>query len=465
MLPTDTPNVSACRSARMNERSSLTWVRSSSAWSESDRDDPARISPSMRLNSSASGPGTRVTTRASACSKPRPASTLMVRRSRMSGSLLRMAFWRSATIRLSEASGPSSPAMATRATTASRSRPFKDVNFHTTSPSTGMATMESTRSTRNLSTSSICPRPARTSLWRTFSMYQGGDHAAAEGLLERLLPTQDVRLVVGEAGLGGTDAEALVGRQTGGEDEQAGAQGDGDAGDGEDDGSEEEDLPRARMPQGRDVGRVHGVDEQPDGDRHDRDDDGADPAFGGERAHLPPQALALLHGAGHDVEQLGQVAADLALDGDGRHHPVEVLALDPLGQVVEGLDERASEAGLGHDLAHLLPRRLRQLARHGVEALQDREPRAQGGGEELQHVGELRGEGLGAAVGHRLQDDPGGHGEHGCTYDKSDDPAHQVADGRRRHYEDPVEEQRLGRPHHDGGPHQLVLQVLEDPPP
>ena len=72
--------------ARTKARSSGTLMRSSMARIESERVDPARVSPSIRANSSDSGPGTESMTRSSACSKPRPASTEIVRRSRMSGS-------------------------------------------------------------------------------------------------------------------------------------------------------------------------------------------------------------------------------------------------------------------------------------------------------------------------------------------------------------------------------------------
>ena len=59
------------------------------ARSASARVEPMRVSCSMRRNSSDSGPGTAVQVRSSACSKPRPASTEITSRSRMSGSLPR----------------------------------------------------------------------------------------------------------------------------------------------------------------------------------------------------------------------------------------------------------------------------------------------------------------------------------------------------------------------------------------
>ena len=103
--PIDTPKVSAWRMASTNERSSGTLVRCSMARMASERLAPARTSPSIRANSSESGPGTAAMVRSRACSKPRPASTLMVSRSRMSGSLRCSSFWRSSTRRFSQASG------------------------------------------------------------------------------------------------------------------------------------------------------------------------------------------------------------------------------------------------------------------------------------------------------------------------------------------------------------------------
>ena len=87
--PIETPKVSAWRMASTNERTSGTFVRCSSARIASARLAPARTSPSIRANSSESAPGTAEIVRSSACSKPRPASTLMVSRSRMSGSFMR----------------------------------------------------------------------------------------------------------------------------------------------------------------------------------------------------------------------------------------------------------------------------------------------------------------------------------------------------------------------------------------
>ena len=95
-----------------------------------------------------------VTARTNACSKPRPASTLMTRRSRTSGNFLRMASCRASMARLSQASGPMTPAKAIRKKMATRSIPRTDVYAHATYQTMGVATTDRTWKTRNLSASS-----------------------------------------------------------------------------------------------------------------------------------------------------------------------------------------------------------------------------------------------------------------------------------------------------------------------
>src|SRR5580693_8683365 len=85
----------------------------------------------------------------------------------------------------------------------------------------------------------------------------------------------------------------------------------------ESDGTVEEDLAEGLVEQGAEVPGVHGVDEEADGDGQDRDDGGADPPLGGEGVGLAADPGPGHHRVGHDVEELGQVAADLALDPDG----------------------------------------------------------------------------------------------------------------------------------------------------
>ena len=68
-------------------------------------------------------------------------------------------------------------------------------------------------------------------------------------------------------------------------------------------------------------------------------------SFCGQRGDLATDVLALAHRGGHRVEQLGEVAADLALDLDGHDDPLEVLAVEPLGDALEGVLEGDARAG------------------------------------------------------------------------------------------------------------------------
>jgi hypothetical protein len=79
------PNASACTIALTNVFTSPTLVRSAMARRDSERDAPICISPSIRVNSSASGPSVFLATCWIAASKPRPDSTLIVIRSIASG--------------------------------------------------------------------------------------------------------------------------------------------------------------------------------------------------------------------------------------------------------------------------------------------------------------------------------------------------------------------------------------------
>ena len=80
--------------APMKLDSGCTFVLGTMSRSASRRALPTRTSASARRNSSLSGPGIFSITLASAVSKPRPARTEIVSRSRVSGTAFRMTFWR-----------------------------------------------------------------------------------------------------------------------------------------------------------------------------------------------------------------------------------------------------------------------------------------------------------------------------------------------------------------------------------
>ena len=164
----ETPKVSAWSMARMKLRSSGTSLRSAMARSASARVDPIRISCSMRRNSSDSAPGTAVHVRSRACSKPRPASTEITRRSRMSGSLREICFWRSSIFRLTSTSGYMNDAPHSTITPTNRSMPLKCRNNRTGSQTT-TDTRPRSFITRILSTLRFGGFPAWTSFCAIFS--------------------------------------------------------------------------------------------------------------------------------------------------------------------------------------------------------------------------------------------------------------------------------------------------------
>ena len=62
-----------------------------------------------------------------------------------------------------------------------------------------------------------------------------------------------------------------------------------------------------------------------------------------QRLHLPAQPLPLAKSLAHVGEYLRQVAADPSVDPDGHDDPVEVLALHPLSDCLQGLLEREAQ--------------------------------------------------------------------------------------------------------------------------
>src|SRR4051794_17017762 len=111
-------------------------------------------------------------------------------------------------------------------------------------------------------------------------------------------------------------------------------------------------------------------------------------ALSGESGHLTPDVLALAHRGRDRVQQLGQVSTDLPLDVDGHHDPVEVLALEPVGDALERGLEREAESGLDEDLAELTGDRLGALTDDGVDRLRQRETCGQRPGPQLQGLGQ-----------------------------------------------------------------------------
>ena len=95
------------------------------------------------------------------------------------------------------------------------------------------------------------------------------------------------------------------------------------------------------------------------------------------------------HRLGRGLEHLGQVATDLALDGEGEHHPVEVEGLHPSCRVLERLGGRPAEADLVEHTTELARSGFGGLLGHGLQRLEHRVTRPQRRGDEVQRVGKL----------------------------------------------------------------------------
>ena len=109
---------------------------------------------------------------------------------------------------------------------------------------------------------------------------------------------------------------------------------------------------------------------------------------------MAAQVLALTQGGRHGEQQLGQVAADLALDPDRHHDPPEVAALHPLGDALQGVLDGHAEPALDHDPPELAGDRLGALADDRVDGLREGEAGREAAGHQLQGVGQARPEGL-----------------------------------------------------------------------
>ena len=107
------------------------------------------------------------------------------------------------------------------------------------------------------------------------------------------------------------------------------------------------------------------------------------------------------------VEDLGQVATDVALDLDGLDHPPEVLAAHPVGQPVSASTRsRPSRVSMVSRRNSSAGGRLRLLA-DGLDALGQPVPGAEAAGQDLEGVGQLVGEPPPAASGQEAAGRPG----------------------------------------------------------
>ena len=122
---------------------------------------------------------------------------------------------------------------------------------------------------------------------------------------------------------------------------------------------------------------------------------------------MAAQELPLAQGLGHLQQQLGQVAADLALDADRHHDPLPVAALHPLGDPFERVLQRDAETGLDDDALELARDGLVALAHDRVDRLREREAGGEAARHQLQRVGQTGAEGAEPAGALEPQVEPG----------------------------------------------------------
>ena len=208
---------------------------------------------------------------------------------------------------------------------------------------------------------------------------------------------------------------------------------------------------------------VHHEHDEPETDGQGDEDVGAHPTLGGERGHVAAETLALDHGLGHGEQQLGEVAADLALDADGHDGPGEVRAGHALGDAVERLLERTAEAGLGDDPAQLEAHRLGDLLGDRLHALHERVAGPQRAGEQREGVGQQRHERLAATAGQEATPRPPGTraASRPTMRPRMTERGHHEAEQRGDHDDGGVEEQRLAGPQRQVGPLEGGLGAAE----
>jgi hypothetical protein len=142
-------------------------------------------------------------------------------------------------------------------------------------------------------------------------------------------------------------------------------------------------------------------------------------------------------------------SSDLSLDVDRHHHPVEVLALVPLGDPFESVLEADSQARLDQHALELRRDGLGALPDHRVDRLGQREPGRERPGHQLQRLGEPGVEGLAPSRSLDAEVDP----RDDRAGDQEEQPEHEA----------PLAEQQPdhARTDEDAGVHQQPLGRLE----
>ena len=127
-------------------------------------------------------------------------------------------------------------------------------------------------------------------------------------------------------------------------------------------------------------------------DRQRREDHRRGAAFGGERADFPPHLEALADDAGQVLQNLAQIAAGRALDGDGGDEQRQVVGADAGVKVAHRRFQIGAVGDLVGDDAELAADRIGHFASHHVDGDRHRMAGAQAAHDDVERVGKLGGE-------------------------------------------------------------------------
>src|SRR5262245_35975425 len=223
-----------------------------------------------------------------------------------------------------------------------------------------------------------------------------------------------------------------------------------------------EELTFLFLPERSDVVRVYRV-EAPDHDERPAGEQVRRRApHRGQRLDLAVELEALADHAGEVLQHLGEVRARLLLDRDRGHEERQVLGLDPVGEVGEGVAHLLAELDLVRDVAELGPDRIGQLLADHLQARRERVPGAQRPDQEVEGLGELRLEAVAPLALEPGELHPGQEAD-----ERADDREGELLEEHEAHepaaYGEPDREHHEAlRPHGEPGPVERELERLSE---
>ena len=154
---------------------------------------------------------------------------------------------------------------------------------------------------------------------------------------------------------------------------------------------------------------VTGVEQSQQHRRHDRQcrqHVRGDPNLAGDRTQVAPELFPRPHGCRDELEELGQAAADLPLDGDCIEHELEVGRPDPPAELGERVFERPAQVHLGHDPLELPSGRFTDIGGDGLEPVVEPVTGTERGRERVEDLRQLLLERTRAPEGANVQHKP-----------------------------------------------------------